>query len=398
MSERASLLEPGAHRAPGLDDAALVAAMLRVEVAWCEVLADVGAVTPEQVRAVAAAAEGVDPHLPAGDVEAAGNPVLPLLAALRAGVGDPDVVVHRGLTSQDVLDSALMLLARDALARVGADLDAVAARLAALAAAHRDTVMAGRTLTQYAVPVTFGLRAALWLAGVLDARAAVAGVAADLPVQCGGAAGTLALAGTLAAEPVALAEALAARLGLRWPGLPWHTRRTPVTRLGDALAETCDALAHLAGDVLVLGRPEIAEVREAAVAGRGASSTMPHKQNPVFAVLVRSAGLQAPALAAQLHLCAAQAVDERPPGAWHAEWPALRRLLALAVTAASQAVELVGGLEVDAAAMGRRARDAAGDLLAERGGDGGDDPADYLGAAGAFVDAVLSRTQGEEDP
>ena len=395
-----ALLEPGAHRAPDLDDPALVRAMLRVELAWCDVLAESGAATPDQVRAVAAAADRVDARLSPHDVEAAGNPVLPLVTALRAAVGDREAaaVVHRGLTSQDVLDSALMLLARDALARVGADLDAVAARLAALAAAHRDTVMAGRTLTQHAVPVTFGLRAAQWLAGVLDARAAVAGVAADLPVQCGGAAGTLALAGTLAAEPVALAEALAARLGLRWPGLPWHTRRTPVTRLGDALAETCDALAHLAGDVLVLGRPEIAEVREAAVAGRGASSTMPHKQNPVFAVLVRSAGLQAPALAAQLHLCAAQAVDERPPGAWHAEWPALRRLLALAVTAASQAVELVGGLEVDAAAMRRRARDAAGDLLAERGGDGGDDPADYLGAAGAFVDAVLSRTQGEEDP
>jgi 3-carboxy-cis,cis-muconate cycloisomerase len=393
----ASLLEPGSYRAPGVDDAALVRAMLRVEVAWMHALAQAGAATPGQVGAVAAAAEVFDAPLPAAAVEAAGNPVLPLVTALREAVADEAAaaLVHRGLTSQDVLDTALVLLARDALGRVVADLDRVAAALAALADAHRSSVMAGRTLTQYAVPVTFGLRAAQWLAGVLDAGEAVRGVGAALPVQCGGAAGTLALAGELVTDAPAAAATLAHRLGLRAPGLPWHTRRTPVTRLGDVLAETCDALGHLAGDVLVLGRPEIAEVREATAEGRGGSSTMPHKQNPVLAVLVRSAALQAPQLAAQLHLCAADVVDERPPGAWHAEWPAVRRLLALTVTAASQAAELVEGLDVDTAAMRRRADGAAAQLLSERGGTGGTngtgDPAAYLGSAEAFVDQVLMR-------
>jgi len=152
----------------------------------------------------------------------------------------------------------------------------------------------------------------------------------------------------------------------------------------------CDALGVIGSDVALLSRPEIGEVREGAVPGRGGSSTMPHKRNPVLSVLVRSAALQAPLLDAQLHLAAAQAVDERPDGAWHSEWPALRRLLELTVTAASQTAELVVGLEVDAVAMAARAKAAADDLLAERGRGSGD-PADYLGESSAFVDAVLGR-------
>ncbi len=367
-----SLLEPGSHRAAGVvDDEALVAAMVRVEEAWLRVLGRSGSVEKPVVLDVA-------------EVESGGNPVLPLVRALRAELGDE---VHRGLTSQDVLDTALMLVARDALTRVSADLTGLADSLAGLVSEHRESVMVGRTLTQYAVPVTFGLKAAQWLTGVLDARAALGAVV--LPVQCGGAAGTLALAGELVADPLAAARALADELGLVAPGLSWHTRRTPVTRLGDALVETCDALGHLAGDVVLLGRPEIAEVREATAAGRGGSSTMPHKQNPVLSVLVRSAALQAPQLGAQLHVCAANSQDERSPGAWHAEWPALRRLLELTVTASSQAAELVAGLEVDTTAMRRRAESAADQLLSESGRSG--DPSSYLGASDALIGAVLAR-------
>ena len=376
-----SLLEPGSHRAAGVvDDDALVAAMVRVEVAWMRVLgASADQVAPEIV---------LDP----AEVERAGNPVLPLVTSLRAALGDS---VHRGLTSQDVLDTAMMLLARDALTRIVEDLGSLADSLAALASTHRGSVMAGRTLTQYAVPVTFGLKAAQWLTGVLDARYAVSTV--DLPVQCGGAAGTLALAGELVADPVDAARAFADQLGLVAPGISWHTRRTPVTRLGDALVETCDALGHLASDVLLLARPEVAELREPSAGG---SSTMPHKRNPVLSVLVRSAALQAPQLGAQLHVCAAESQDERSAGAWHAEWPALRRLLELTLTASSQAAELVAGLEVDADAMRRRAESVAADLLSERGSLGsGDpassadprDPASYLGASDALIDAALAR-------
>lgn len=393
------LLTPGAGRAEGLlDDAALLRALLRVEVAWAAVLAGQGAVRPEDADAVARAAAGPLPAPDPRDVEAAGNPVLPLVRALRERVGQAGAAVHTGLTSQDVLDTALMLLARDALAAVSGSLARASAHLAALADTHRDAVMAGRTLTQHAVPVTFGLTAAQWLVGVLDADGQARAVRAALPVQCGGAAGTLSLAGVTVADPLAAARDLAARLGLTWPGLPWHTRRTPVTRVGDAAVQVCDAVGAVAGDVLVLGRPEIAEVREAPVAGRGGSSTMPHKQNPVLAVLVHAAALQAPSLGAQLHLAAAQSVDQRAPGAWHAEWPALRRLLELAVVAASQAAELVGSLEVDTGAMRRRADAVAADLLAERGDLGGDGPGDpvddpggYLGSTSAFVDAALAR-------
>jgi len=390
------LLEPGAHRARGLvDDAALVAALLRVEVAWMGALADCGAAKPEHCEAVERAAAGWLPEPEGDEVEGAGTPVLAVVRALRERVDDPDAaaLVHVGLTSQDVLDSALMLLGRDAIERILGDLDATAGALATLADTHRASMMAGRTLTQYAVPVTFGLTAAQWLVGVLDAAARLDDVRRSLPVQCGGAAGTLARAADVVPDPTRAAASLAERLGLSWPGLPWHTRRTPVTRVGDALVEVGDALGVIATDVLVLGRPEIGEVREATAPGRGGSSTMPHKQNPVLAALVHSAALQAPQLGAQLHLCAGQAVDQRPAGAWHAEWPSLRRLLGLTVVAAGQAAELVAGLRVDTDAMSRRTTASADRLLAERG-TGPGDPEAYLGVSDAFVEAALRRFRG----
>lgn len=386
-----SLLAPGAHRAgAAFGDDALVAAMVAVEVAWLRARAEVGAAAPGDADVLASATPDLGSLV--ADTEAAGNPVVPLVARLREAVGDPGVAerVHRGLTSQDVLDTALVLLARDALRRVRADLDAATEALAGHADRHRGTVQAGRTLTQHAVPVTFGLKAAQWLSGVLDARDAVDDVLGSLPVQCGGAAGTLALAAETA-DPLAVADAFARACGLAWPGLPWHTNRAPVVRIGGALSGAVAAVGVIGTDVALLARPEIGELREGAVAGRGGSSTMPHKRNPVLSILVRAAALQAPLLHAQLQLAAGQAVDERPDGAWHSEWPALVRLLELATTAVSQAAELVAGLEVDAEAIARRVDAAAGDLLAERGGQGR--PADYLGAAGAFVDAVLARVR-----
>jgi 3-carboxy-cis,cis-muconate cycloisomerase len=394
-----SLLDPGSHRAVALTgDAALVAAMLRVEAAWMRVLADGGAAKPEHAALVASAADRWRPDHAglarlAGLAEDTGNPVVALVAGLREEVGDPDAaaLVHSGLTSQDVLDSALSLVARDALDRVVADLAACAERLAGLAREHRDTVMAGRTLTQHAVPVTFGLVAAQWLVGVLDAGHAARSAREALPVQCGGAAGTLSLAAEVLPDPLAAVRALAGQLGLAAPDLPWHTRRTPVTRVADACVGVTDALGPVAAEVALLSRPEVGELS----GGAGGSSTMPHKQNPVLAVLVRSASLQAPLLAAQVHLAASQAVDQRPDGAWHAEWASYRRLLALTLTAAAQASAMLEGLQVHARVMGIRARSAAGDLLAERDGAGavapGADPGAYLGVAGSLVDAALAR-------
>jgi 3-carboxy-cis,cis-muconate cycloisomerase len=387
-----ALLTPGSHRSAGsLDDAAFVGAMLQVEVAWVRALARVGAVDGDLVGQVAKAAADWEPDLAAlaAESEAAGNAVVPLVRQLREAVGEEAArVVHRGLTSQDVVDTALVLLARDALVRIGDDLAATSRALAALADRHRSTLMVGRTLTQHAVPITFGLKAAQWLAGVLDAAAQVDDVLGRLPVQCGGAAGTLALVGELTDEPLAAARAFADELSLDWPGVPWHTNRLPITRIGSAVVGACDALGVVAADVTTLSRPEIGEVREGAVEGRGGSSTMPHKRNPVLSVLIRSLALQAPLLGAQLHLAAAQAVDERPDGAWHSEWLPLARLLEAGVTAASQAAELTAGLEVDAQRMGERVA-AADDLLSERGGGG--KPAAYHGATEALIDTVLAR-------
>jgi 3-carboxy-cis,cis-muconate cycloisomerase len=222
----------------------------------------------------------------------------------------------------------------------------------------------GRSLTQHSLPFSFGLKAAQWFHGL--AAAARRLEALEFPVQTGGAAGTLAAATVLTADsgvsPFELADRLAAELGLAAVPAPWHTNRLAVTSLGDALAAVTDAAGKIASDVLFLSRPEVAELAEPRAAGRGGSSAMPQKQNPVLSVLVRSAALQAPGLAAQLHLAAANFNDERPDGAWHSEWPALRQLLRLGLGAAVQLRELAVGLQVFPDAM-RRNLELSGPLL-----------------------------------
>jgi 3-carboxy-cis,cis-muconate cycloisomerase len=168
-------------------------------------------------------------------------------------------------------------------------------------------------------------------------------------------------AGT-AVTPFDLSDRLAAGLGLAPVPAPWHTNRLAVTALGDALAAVTDAAGKIAADVLFLSRPEVAELAEPRAAGRGGSSAMPQKQNPVLSVLIRSAALQAPGEAAQLHLAAASFNDERPDGAWHSEWPALRQLLRLTLGAVGQLRELTDGLQVFPAAM-RSNLDLSGPLL-----------------------------------
>jgi 3-carboxy-cis,cis-muconate cycloisomerase len=394
------LLSPGSHRADGVaDDDAVVRAIAGVEVAWLRALSSLGAVDTNVVDAVSAAAETLTASGTelVARTEDTGNPVPAVLGLLRQGLPQEAAsALHRGLTSQDTLDTALILLVRDAANRVRADLDVLSDALGRLAHRHRHDVMVGRTLTQQAVPITFGLKVARWLDAVLDARDGVDRLLPSLPVQCGGAAGTLALVGELTDDPLAAVTAFAGELGLA-DRSPWHTHRAPLTSAADALVAVCDAIGVIASDVCLLARPEIAEVTEGPVAGRGGSSTMPHKQNPVLGVLVRSASLQAPLLGAQLHLAAAQAVDERPDGAWHSEWPALQQLLVLTVTATSQAAELVSGLYVDTEVMAARAASAAEALLAERGRPGV--PADYLGVADELVERTQRRLRaaGPED-
>jgi 3-carboxy-cis,cis-muconate cycloisomerase len=354
-------------------DRAVLAAMLRVEAAWAAVL-EQAALAPSGSAAVVAAAAEVGRYDVADlAVRAQGgaNPVIPLLADLRAQVKALDAAgigagkaVHTSLTSQDVLDSALMLVCREAVGALLTELTATTAALAGLAEQHAGTLCVGRSLTQHSLPFSFGLKAAQWFHGLAAAARRLETL--DFPVQTGGAAGTLAAGTALTAGsglgPLDLSDRLAAELGLTAVPAPWHTNRLAVTSLGDALAGVTDAAGKIAADVLFLSRPEVAELAEPRAAGRGGSSAMPQKQNPVLSLLVRSAALQAPGHAAQLHLAAANFNDERPDGAWHSEWPALRQLLRLGLGAAVQLRELAAGLQVFPQAM-RRNLDLTGPLL-----------------------------------
>lgn len=368
------LLEPGAWRLGDTsDDELLLRAMLDVEVAWVRVQAGLGLVTDDLVGPVAAAADVArfDVSALAREGEVGGNPVLPVVRALRSEVGrespEAAAVVHRGLTSQDVLDTAVSLVAKGRLATIGEELGVAVEACAGLASAHRDAVMVARTLGQPALPTTFGLKAAGWLSA-LDEAAIFVDAARELaPVQCGGAAGTLAAIDALApGRALEAAARLADELGLARAEHPWHTERFAVTRLGDIVVGASDAMGKIAADVVVLSRSEIGEVREPAGDGRGASSTLPHKRNPVLSVLIRSVAIEAPHLGAALHSAAALAVDERPDGAWHAEWVPLLTLLRRVATAASQLAELLTGLHVDPEAMRRNVEAVGPALVAER--------------------------------
>ncbi len=294
-----------------------------------------------------------------------GNPVPALVRALT-GLVSPDAAnsVHRGATSQDIIDTAAMLLARQGLDAILTDMSAAADAAAALAGSHARTVMSGRTLLQQAVPVTFGLVAAGWLTGIDDARQELRRVRETrLAVQFGGAAGTLASLGD--AGP-AVAALLADELGLRLPVLPWHTDRLRIIELAAALAGASAVLGKIARDVTLLAQSEIAEVHEGAgAASRGGSSAMPHKRNPVAAVVILGCTRRAPGLLATLAACAEQE-HQRAAGAWHAEWQTLADLLRLTGSAASWAAELLAGLQVDAARMRANLDAAAGLPMAER--------------------------------
>ncbi|MFF7375242.1 3-carboxy-cis,cis-muconate cycloisomerase [Streptomyces massasporeus] len=421
------LLAPGwsgSAAASATGDDAFLRALLDAEAALTRAQAAAGLAPAEAATAVtgAAASGAFDVRSLAERARAGGNPVIPLVADLTKAVGDTHgPYVHRGATSQDIMDTAMMLVAARTLDPVLADLGRTERALARLAAEHRDTAMPGRTLTQHAVPTTFGLKAAGWRSLVLDARDRVLAVRESLPAQLGGAAGTLAAFEAYgASDPARLPEIYARELGLRAPDLPWHTLRTPIGDLAGCLAFAAGALGKLAVDVLTLSRTEIAEVAEGS---GGGSSAMPHKSNPVRSTLIASVARRAPQLAATLYGSMA-AEDERPAGAWHAEWEPLRDLLRLVGGAARDAAELAEGLRVRPEAMrahldlthglivserlsaelapvlGRaRAKElltrlaSAGQPLAQAPelADADLDPTHYTGSAGALTDRALER-------
>jgi 3-carboxy-cis,cis-muconate cycloisomerase len=335
--------------AGAVSDDAWFRALLDVEAALARAAARVGLVPTTAAGAVTAAC-GDPSRLDLATVVAkaadAGNPVPPLVRALQEAVGERDAVaVHVGATSQDILDTALVLLARNAISALDTDLVTASGAAARLAAAHRDDVLMGRTLMQQALPTTFGLKAAGWVAGLDGARLRLAEVVASLPVQYGGAAGTLAASD---GSGVAVRTAFAAELGLADVPVPWHTVRLPIADLAGALGATAGVLATVAVDVVLMAQTEVAEVSEGGA--RGGSSAMPHKHNPVAAISARACARRAPGLVGTL-LGAMEQEHERAAGAWHSEWPTLTALLATVGSAAAWLAESLEGLRPDTARM-----------------------------------------------
>jgi 3-carboxy-cis,cis-muconate cycloisomerase len=348
-----------------VSDRAWLQAMLDVEAALARAQARAGLLPAEHAEAIARAcvAERFDASAIGAEATKTGNPAVPLVQALTAAVeGEATGQVHRGATSQDVIDSAAMLVAHRALGPLLDDLEAAAGAAAALAADHRDTVMAGRTLLQQALPVTFGLKAAEWLSGLDDAAARLAAIRAErLAAQLGGAAGTLASLGDAGPEVLA---GFADELGLAEPALAWHTIRVRPAELAGALGVACGVIAKIARDVTLLAQTEVAEAREG-VAGRGGSSTLPHKRNPVAAVSAVACAMRAPGLVAEL-LGAMAHEHERGAGPWHAEWRAFSALLETTGSACAWLRDCLEHLEVDAGRMRANLELTHGALLAER--------------------------------
>ncbi|MFI0462571.1 3-carboxy-cis,cis-muconate cycloisomerase [Saccharopolyspora sp. 5N102] len=419
-------------------------AMLRFEAALASAQAEAGVIPVPAAEEIArhCRAELFDVGSIAERAVSSATPVIALVRDLTALVGaEAKPHVHRGATSQDVIDTAAMLVARDVLDLIIADLRAAAAECARLAERHRHTVMIARSLLQQALPTTFGCRCAGWLTALDEAIAALSRIQDErLAVQLGGAAGTLA---SLGADGVRVVGLLAAELRLAEPVLPWHTDRTRVAELAGALGTAAGVLGKIALDVELHAQTEVGELAEGKAGG---SSAMPHKQNPVSAVLITAATRRAPGLVATL-LSAMPQEYERAAGAWQSEWEPLTELLRLVAAAAAQARRLLAELRVHPEKMAANlaltgglvmAESAAGALMAGLGRTEAQDlvarlcrravqegttlraelladpqvrtvlseaevvaatePADYLGAGASFVDRALAAHAELENP
>ena len=426
-------------------DGAWLAAMLDVEAALAHATAEAGGLDAADAEAVAAACrpERFDVAALAVDAASAGNPVVPLVAALREAVradsGDrAAAAVHRGATSQDVVDTASVLVTRRAVAVITADLATAADAAAGLAREHRDRAAAGRTLLQQAAPITVGLRAAGWASGLDDAVRALRGWRPA--VQLGGAVGTLA---AFAGRGRAVRAALARRLDLEEPTLAWHTERGRVAELAGLLGRAGAAIGSVSTDLVLLAQTEVGEVRED-VPGRGGSSTLPHKRNPVAAISARAAAVTVPGLVAALLTAASGHEYERAAGPWHAEWRPTSELLRTVGSGAAWLADALGHLALDPDRIAAALDVTGGLLLAEnvstslRGRvedpkglvtaaaaasldearpfadvladalagtdvtraeiDAALDPAAHVGEAAALVDAFLATRNAEEHP
>jgi len=342
--------------------------MLDFEAALAAAEARVGVIPAAVAPPISAKchAELFDPMALAEATALAGNPAIPLVKHLTALVAAdaPEAAhfIHWGATSQDAMDTGLVLQLRAALVPIDSDLARLADALAALATAHKLTMLPGRTWLQHALPVTFGLKAAGWLDAVERHRIRLASLRPRLlALQFGGAAGTLAALGD---RGLAVAAALAQELRLTLPDVPWHTNRDRLAELATTLGMIVGTLGKIARDLSLLMQTDVGEAFEPAGVGRGGSSTMPHKRNPVTSAVVLAAATRAPGLAATL-LASMVQEHERGLGGWHAEWTALPELVVLTAGALGQMAGTMANLEVDADRMKANLEVTQGLMMAE---------------------------------
>ena len=371
-----------------LTGTAFLQAMLDAEVALARALVVTGFAatgSADEIAGVCADATAFDVSAIGQSTGDYGTPVPGMLAAVRDRLG-PEAAgtLHRGATSQDIVDTAIVLVCSRALRPLDGELAAAQELCARLAGTHRTTAMAGRTLLQQAQPITFGLKAAVWLDGLTAARRGLRAAAHEAAVvQLGGAAGTLGEYGARGPEVLA---AFAAELGLADPGLPWHTVRVRPAALGAALGATAGVMAKVARDLVLLAQTEVGEAAERPSGGRGGSSAMAHKHNPVGAIAVLACAQRAPGLVATLLSAMAQE-HERAAGGWQGEWEPLIELVGLTGSAATSLREALGMLDVDADRMTANLAPLR-KVLAQP-------PADQLGATDALIDRAVSAYEAD---
>jgi 3-carboxy-cis,cis-muconate cycloisomerase len=407
------LFAPGDLRgAEAIDDTALISAIGQVETAWIVSQGRVGLVSSETRAEVAAAIEATvrsltDDHTQiqtlGENAESGGNPVIPFLALVRERLSpEASRCLHRGLTSQDVIDTAIGLLVSRVVRHMQARLEVIGAALVDLSEAHANTLCLARTLTQPALPTTFGLKAAAWAAEVNEVQGQAPYV--DY-VQVGGAAGTRAAIRWFAGDST---DSLLREFHVQMVGpdaaltqipVPWHTDRVRILSWGSHLAQCVTVGASIARDVLIGVRPEIGEL---SLSSTGGSSAMPHKSNPTSAVLLHRNGMRVPGSLATLTTTAAEAVEERSDGAWHAEWPALSELMTLAISSLIILDELIASLTVNAEAMRENLDAASPGIYGEKlnivfGDRLTKDQVAQIVAPGSDPVAALAEAVGDED-
>ncbi|MEH2536141.1 MULTISPECIES: 3-carboxy-cis,cis-muconate cycloisomerase [unclassified Bradyrhizobium] len=363
----APMLSSAAMRAV-CDDTASLQNMLDFEAALARAEAAAGVIPASAADPITSTcrAESFDIAALADAATKAGNLAIPLVKALTANVAKSDAAaaryVHWGATSQDVIDTAAMLGLRAGIDVLLADIDGAIAGFAGLARRHRHTPVVARTWLQHALPMPFGLKLAEYAAALHRSKLRLQRVRSEgLALQFGGAAGTLAALGD---KGLAVAEKLAKELKLPLPDAPWHTHRDRIAEAASVLAIVAGTCGKIARDVSLMMQTDVGEAFEPSGEGRGGSSTMPHKRNPVAAASALAAATVAPNLAATI--LAAQVQDhERSAGPWHAEWPTLPTLLLVTSGALAAIVDIAEGLEVDAARMRANLDATDGLIMAE---------------------------------